>query len=247
MDSPSQPLPASVSSTKAATDSLSVAASMVTKDAVRVSISSVLPNKGTLSGAFCDISPSGLRGLVSRMAAGNRSFPRGGGHLEAFGEFLASRPVLARRLAVNAFVLMAGLLLMLARTSPALASDNSHGQGKARDHTSASAVAQRQDSPTAKNESHVGGGDGDSSGGKGKGGGGTGSGSQAKAGGSSQTSGTSQASSQASHSNSSSQSSQSSSSSQSSNHASGSAPASGDVSAKSNRSAHANADASAKD
>src|SRR2546422_9796164 len=225
MDSTSQPLPASVSSTKAATDSLSVAASMVTKDAVRVSISSVLPNKGTLSGAFCDISPSGLRGLVSRMAAGNRSFPRGGGHLEAFGEFLASRPVLARRLAVNAFVLMAGLLLMLARTSPALASDNSHGQGKARDHTSASAVAQRQDSPTAKNESHVGGGDGDSSGGKGKGGGGTGSGSQAKAGGSSQTSGTSQASSQASHSNSSSnQTSQTSSSQSSSGSSHASAP-----------------------
>src|SRR5256885_14057584 len=158
MDSTSQPLPASVSSTKAATDSLSVAASMVTKDAVRVSISSVLPNKGTLSGAFCDISPSGLRGLVSRMAAGNRSFPRGGGHLEAFGEFLASRPVLARRLAVNAFVLMAGLLLMLARTSPALASDNSHGQGKAQDHTSASAVAQRHDSQSAHNEQTIGGG-----------------------------------------------------------------------------------------
>src|SRR5207244_10870770 len=147
-------------------------------------------------------------GLVSGMAAGNRSFPRGGGHLEAFGEFLASRPVLARRLAVNAFVLMAGLLLMLARTSPALASDNSNGQGKARDHTSASAVPQRQDSPTAKNESHVDGCDGDSSGGKGKGGGGTGSGSQAKAGGSSQTSGTSQASSQSSHSNSGTQASQ---------------------------------------
>src|SRR2546428_1672998 len=224
MDSTSQPLPASVSSTKAATDSLSVAASMVTKDAVRVSISSVLPNKGTLSGAFCDISPSGLRGLVSRMAAGNRSFPRGGGHLEAFGEFLASRPVLARRLAVNAFVLMAGLLLMLARTSPALASDDSHGQGKARDHTSASAVAQRQDSPTAKNESHIGGGDGDGSGGKGKGGGGTGGGSQAKAGGSSQTSGTSQASSQSSQSSSSSQSSQSISSSPARQPARGSAP-----------------------
>src|SRR2546430_17340834 len=65
MDSTSQPLPASVSSTKAATDSLSVAAYMVTKDAVRVSISSVLPNKGTLSGAFCDISLLG-RGVGVR-------------------------------------------------------------------------------------------------------------------------------------------------------------------------------------
>src|SRR5207245_11126999 len=127
MDSTSQPLPASVSSTKEATDSLSVAASMVTKDAVRVSISSVLPNKGTLSGAFCDISPSGLRGLVSRIAAGNRSVPRGGGQLAAFGEFLASRRVLARRLDVNAFALLAGLLLTPARTSPAPASDNSPG------------------------------------------------------------------------------------------------------------------------
>src|SRR2546425_7739459 len=130
------------------------------------------------------------------MAAGNRSFPRGGGHLEAFGDFLASRPVLARRLAVNAFVLMAGLLLMLARTSPALAADSSQGQGKAHDHTSASAVAHRQDSPTAKNESHIGGGDGDGSGGKGKGGGGTGGGRQAKASGSNPASGGSQASNQ---------------------------------------------------
>src|SRR5438105_13421160 len=104
------------------------------------------------------------------MAAGNRSFPRGGGHLEAFGEFLASRPVLARRLAVNAFVLMAGLLLMLARTSPALGSDNSNGRGKARDHTSASAVAQRQASATAEAQSRGGGSDGDGSAGDGSGG-----------------------------------------------------------------------------
>src|SRR5207237_1983584 len=121
------------------------------------------------------------------MAAGNRSFPRGGGHLEAFGEFLASRPVLARRLALNGFVLMAGLLLMLARTSPALASDNGHGQGKAQDHTSASAVAQRHDSQSAHNEQTIGG-DGDGKKGKGKGEGGTGSGSHTN-GSSSHTSG----------------------------------------------------------
>ena len=96
--------------------------------------------------------------------------------MEAFGEFLASRPVLGRRLALNGFVLMAGLLLMLARTSPALASDNGHGQGKAQDHTSASAVAQRHDSQSAHNEQTVGG-DGDGKKGKGKGEGGTGSGS----------------------------------------------------------------------
>src|SRR2546429_5226328 len=119
-------------------------------------------------------------GPVSRMAARQSlTFPRGGGHLEAFGEFLASRPVLARRLALNGFVLMTGLLLMLARTSPALAADNGQGQGKARDHTSASAVAQRQDSQTAHNEQTIGG-DGDGKKGKGKGEGGTGSGRHTK-------------------------------------------------------------------
>src|SRR5439155_7040811 len=133
-------------------------------------------------------------GPVSRMAERQSlTFPRGGGHLEAFGEFLASRPVLARRLAINGFVLMAGLLLMLARTSPALAADNGHGQGKAHDHTSASAVAQRQDSQTAHNEQQIGG-DGDGSkGGKGKGEGGT-AGKSHTGGTSGQTSGTSGAS-----------------------------------------------------
>src|SRR3981081_1907903 len=97
-----------------------------------------------------------------------RSFPRGGGLFEAFGEFVASRPALVRRLAVHAFVLMASLFLLLARTSPALAADNSQGQGKAQDHTSASAVMNRQDSPSANNQQHIGGGgDGKGSGGKG--------------------------------------------------------------------------------
>src|SRR5438132_12100796 len=119
------------------------------------------------------------------MAAGNRSFPRGGGHLEACGEFLASRPALARRLVVNALILMAGLLLMLARTSPALASDNSNGQGKAQDHTSASAMTHRQDSPTAKSEQNIGGGGGSG----GDGGGKAGSGGSGKAASGGQTSG----------------------------------------------------------
>src|SRR5256885_5502213 len=85
---------------------------------------------------------------------------------------MSSLSVQARRLIVSAFVLFAGLLLMLARTSPALAADSGHGQGKAQDHTSASAVSNRHDSPTAKEDQHIGGG-GDG-GGKGKGGGGTG-------------------------------------------------------------------------
>src|SRR5256885_3947891 len=129
-------------------------------------------------------------GPVSRMAARQSlTFPRGGGHLEAFGEFLASHPVLARRLALNGFVLMAGLLLMLARTSPALASDNGHGQGRAQDHTRASAVAQGHDSQSAHNEQTIGGdGDGKKGKGKGKGEGGTGSGSHSQ-GSSSHTSG----------------------------------------------------------
>src|SRR5579864_1447615 len=110
------------------------------------------------------------RGPCPGWRRGNRSYPRGGGHLEAFGEYLASRPVLARRLAVNAFVLMAGVFLMLARTSPALAADNSHGQGKAQDRTSASAVVQRHDTPAAHGSHDIGGGDGNGNGnGDGKG------------------------------------------------------------------------------
>src|ERR1700674_5281747 len=85
--------------------------------------------------------------------------------LDTVGEFLASRPALARRLAVNAFVLMAGLFLMLARTSPALAADNSHGQGKAQDRTSASAVVQRHDDASHSSDHQIGG----SGGGDGKG------------------------------------------------------------------------------
>src|SRR2546430_16289760 len=48
----------------------------------------------------------------------------------------------ARRLVVSFFVLLAIAVIMLARTSPALAADHGHGQGKARDHTSASAVVE---------------------------------------------------------------------------------------------------------
>src|SRR5689334_462213 len=102
-------------------------------------------------------------------------FHDGGGHLESFGTYMSSLSVTARRLIVSGFVLLAGLLLMLARTSPALAADSGHGQGKAHDQTSASAISNRHDSPTAKEDQHIGGG-GDG-GGKGKGGGGTGSGS----------------------------------------------------------------------
>src|ERR1700682_6036756 len=103
-----------------------------------------------------------------------RSFPRGGGHLEAFGEYVSTRPALVRRLAVHAFVLVAGLFLLLARTSPALAADN-NGQGKAQDHTSASAMMNRQDSPSASNQQGIGGGgDGKGNGGKGNGRGGPG-------------------------------------------------------------------------
>jgi hypothetical protein len=60
-------------------------------------------------------------------------------------------------LAVNAFVLMAGVFLMLARTSPALAADNSHGQGKAQDHSSASAVVQRHDDAAHSSDHPIGG------------------------------------------------------------------------------------------
>src|ERR1700716_3780314 len=99
---------------------------------------------------------------MSRMAARQSLISTWRWALDTFGEFLASRPALVRRLVVNAFVLMAGVLLMLARTSPALAADNSHGQGKAQDRTSASAVAQRHDSPSHSSDQDIhGGGDGD--------------------------------------------------------------------------------------
>src|ERR1700730_5145757 len=87
--------------------------------------------------------------------------------LETFGELLASRPALVRRLVVNAFVLMAGLFIMLARTSPALAADNSHGQGKSHDRTSSSAVVQRHDSPGHSSDQEIGGGGGDGNDGNG--------------------------------------------------------------------------------
>ncbi|MGH7760256.1 MAG: hypothetical protein ACREOY_02405, partial [Candidatus Dormibacteraceae bacterium] len=75
-------------------------------------------------------------------------------------------------MAVNAFILMAGLFLMLARTSPALAADNSHGQGKAHDRTSASAVVQRHNDASHSSDHQIGGsGGGDGDKGKTKGGG----------------------------------------------------------------------------
>src|SRR2546429_8136276 len=71
------------------------------------------------------------------------------------------------RVATRLLVLAAVVVIMLARTSPALAADHGHGQGKARDHTSASAVAQRPDGSSARPGQHVGGSGGDGSGGGG--------------------------------------------------------------------------------
>jgi hypothetical protein len=94
--------------------------------------------------------------------------------LDTIGEFVASRPALIRRLAINVFVLMAVFFLMLARTSPALAADNSHGQGKAQDRTTSSAVVQRHDSPGVSTDQQIGGsGGGDGGKAKTKGGGGS--------------------------------------------------------------------------
>src|ERR1700737_4437776 len=94
---------------------------------------------------------------MSKMAARQSLISTWRWALETFGEFIASRPALVRRLVVNALVLMAGVLLMLARTSPALAADNSHGQGKSQDSSSASAVASRQDSPSHSSDHEIGG------------------------------------------------------------------------------------------
>ncbi|HTE83353.1 MAG TPA: hypothetical protein VK821_01305, partial [Dehalococcoidia bacterium] len=64
--------------------------------------------------------------------------------MDTFGEFTASRPSLMHRVAVKLFIVMAGVLLMLARTSPALAADSHADKGKAAtDKTSASVVVHR--------------------------------------------------------------------------------------------------------
>ena len=89
--------------------------------------------------------------------------------MDTVNELLASRPALVRRLVVNAFVVMAGLFIMLARTSPALAADNSHGQGKSHDSTSSSAVTQRHNGPGHQTDQEIGGsGGGDGNNGKSK-------------------------------------------------------------------------------
>src|SRR3979411_248587 len=98
---------------------------------------------------------------MSRMAARQSLISTWRWALETFGELLASRPALVRRLVLNAFVVMAGLFIMLARTSPALAADNSHGQGKSHDRTSASAVIHKHDSPSHNSDQEIGGGGGD--------------------------------------------------------------------------------------
>ena len=87
--------------------------------------------------------------------------------MDTFGEFTASRPSLLRSVAVKLFVFMAGVLLMLARTSPALAADSHGDKGKAAtDKTSASLVVHRSDPAPAKSDHPIGGGaGGDGSGG----------------------------------------------------------------------------------
>jgi len=82
------------------------------------------------------------------------------GTMDSFVDFVPSRTSLIRRLIINASVLLAAGFLILSRTSPALAADNGHGQGKAHDHTSASAVANRHDTAKASNQEHIGGGAG---------------------------------------------------------------------------------------
>src|SRR3979411_1848650 len=130
---------------------------------------------------------------MCRMAAGNHRIQCGGVHLETSGDFLSVRPPLGQRVAIKSCVFVAGVVLMLARTSPAMAADTSHGTNKGGNKTNAAvvqrtdsppanpsqgtnkggnktnaAVVQRTDSPPAKHDQQVGGGDGK---GDGKGGG----------------------------------------------------------------------------
>src|SRR5450759_4122114 len=114
---------------------------------------------------------------MSRMAAWQSLISTWRWALDTFGEFVAIRPALRpaliRRLGVSAFVLMAVLFLMLALTSPALAADNSHGQGKDQDRTTASAVVQRSDGPGHSTDQQIGGSGGGEGDGKAKATGGT--------------------------------------------------------------------------
>ena len=71
-------------------------------------------------------------------------------------EFVSDGSRLLRRLVVCAAVVIAGVLLMLARSSPALAAD-SHSKV---DSKSSSATSQRHDSPSNQHEQEIGG-DGD--------------------------------------------------------------------------------------
>ena len=79
--------------------------------------------------------------------------------METSGEFLAVRPPLGQRVAVKSCVFVAGVVLMLARTSPALAADTHHGTNKG-GGTSNAAVVQRTDTAPSKSDQTVGGGDG---------------------------------------------------------------------------------------
>src|SRR5712691_6634444 len=92
------------------------------------------------------------------MAAGNCRIQRGGVHLDNIGDFLTVRPPLGQRVAVKSCVFVAGVVLMLARTSPALAADNHHDHKG--DNKSNAAVVQRSDSPPAKTDHEIGGGGG---------------------------------------------------------------------------------------
>src|SRR5882762_2205617 len=55
----------------------------------------------------------------------------GGVHLDTIGDFLTVRPPLGQRVAVKSCVFVAGVVLMFARTSPALAADNHQNSHKA--------------------------------------------------------------------------------------------------------------------
>ena len=76
--------------------------------------------------------------------------------METTGNYLFVRPPLGQRVAVKSCVFVAGVVLMLARTSPVLAADN-HGTNKGANKTNA-AVVQRSDSPPAKTDHQIGGG-----------------------------------------------------------------------------------------
>src|SRR6202040_417728 len=102
-----------------------------------------------------------------RQGSPNPLYPTGGDGLDhSFVEYLSGGQRVFRKLLVVLAIFIAGSLLMLARSSPALAADT---HGKSDNSKQGAATAQKNETPAAHNDQGIGGGDGKGTGnGKGK-------------------------------------------------------------------------------